>query len=73
MILMGKLKNSEKNLSQCPFAHYKSHMTDLGLCCERLATNCLNHSTAYFLSYFTSPATQRPVLKAWTVNTFLIF
>jgi hypothetical protein len=26
MILMGKLKNLEKDLSLCHFAHYKSHM-----------------------------------------------
>jgi hypothetical protein len=30
MMLMGKLKNLERNLSQCHFVHNKSHWTDLG-------------------------------------------
>jgi hypothetical protein len=47
----GKLKDSERNLSQCHFVHYKSHWTDPGVnpgCHgERPATNCLSHGTAH--------------------------
>jgi hypothetical protein len=45
-----KPKESEKNLSQCPFIHHTSHWIDLGTnlghCGERPATNHLSHGTA---------------------------
>jgi hypothetical protein len=31
MILRGRAKNSEKNLSECHFVHYKSHVDFMGL------------------------------------------
>jgi hypothetical protein len=50
MILMGKPKNSEINLSWCHFVHNKSHWTDLGMnqgpCGEKLLTNHLSCGTA---------------------------
>jgi hypothetical protein len=39
----GKPKYSGKNLSQCHFVHYKSHMDYPGLRGERPATNRLSH------------------------------
>jgi hypothetical protein len=46
----GKLKNSEKILSQCHFVHHRSHWTDLGANLghrgEKPATNRLSYGTA---------------------------
>jgi hypothetical protein len=45
-----KLKDSERNLSQCHFVHYKYHWTDLDanpdLRGEKSATNRLSYGTA---------------------------
>jgi hypothetical protein len=44
----GKLKHSERNLSQHHFVHHKSHMdlgVNLGPHSDKLATNCLSYGT----------------------------
>jgi hypothetical protein len=50
MMLTGKPKNSEKNLSQCHFVHHKYHRTDSGANPgyrgERPVTNRLSHGMA---------------------------
>jgi hypothetical protein len=49
MILTGKPKDSEKNLSQCHIVHHKSHCIDQGAnsghCGEWPATVCMSHGT----------------------------
>jgi hypothetical protein len=39
----GKPKNSEKSLSQCHLSTTNLTWTNMGLCGERLVTNCLSH------------------------------
>jgi hypothetical protein len=48
MILTGKLKDSEKNLSWSHIVHHKSHWIDLGHHGERLATDHLSHGMTKF-------------------------
>jgi hypothetical protein len=54
----GKLKDSEKNLSQCHFVHHKSHWIDLGVNPgrhgERSVTNRLSHGMAQLRVGYTS-------------------
>jgi hypothetical protein len=53
MILTGKPKNSEKNLTQCHFSTSYPTCTDpsvnLGLHVDMPVTNCLSDVTAYVL------------------------
>jgi hypothetical protein len=69
----GKPKDLEKNLSQCHFVRHKSHWTslgaNLGLCCEKPATNHLCYGMALLCdenagSYLQLPNKEmlRPVL-----------
>jgi hypothetical protein len=43
----GKPKNSEKTCPSATLSTTNPTWTDLGLCGERPATNCLSHGTAY--------------------------
>ena len=58
----GKLRFKEKNLSQCPFLHNKSHMNWPDIENRppgREAGDCLNHRMAYSVVLFRAAVAKR--------------
>jgi hypothetical protein len=46
MILSGENQRTRKEPVPVPLDHTNPTWTDKGICCERLATNCLRHGMA---------------------------